>query len=153
MDNHQKVNIEKAKSGDKKALESIITDIQEMVYNLSLKMLLFPSDAKDATQEILIRVVTHLGSFEHHSKFSTWVYRIATNYLISFKGKKSSKFAMPLDQYATLIDSGQSEMVHYTVNKGELSLLEEEVKISCTRGLLLCLKPIDRLVYILAEIL
>lgn len=145
--------IEQAKSGDRDSLELVVIEIKDLVYNLSLKMLLFPEDAKDATQEILIRVVTHLSTFKNQSQFSTWVYRVATNYLINYKGKKSIQFAMPFDDYARLIDSGQSETTRYAKNDGELSLLEEEVKISCTQGLLLCLKAEDRLVYILSEIL
>ncbi len=56
--------VEKANSGDKKALELVILEIKDMVYNLSLKMLLFHEDAEDATQDILIRIVTHLSTFE-----------------------------------------------------------------------------------------
>ncbi|TPN85929.1 RNA polymerase sigma factor [Aquimarina algicola] len=153
MDKKLKILIKKANSGDRKSLELIIIEIESLVYNLSLKMLLFPEDAKDATQEILIKIVTHLSTFNHQSQFKTWVYRVATNYLINYKGKKSVEFAMPFEDYANLIDSGHSNIVRYTTNDGELSLLEEEVKVSCTQGLLLCLKPEDRLVYILSEIL
>lgn len=153
MEKNLKILIEKANSGDRKSLELVILEIKDLVYNLSLKMLLFPEDAKDATQEILIKVVTHLSTFNHQSQFKTWVYRVAINYLISHKGKKSIEFAMSFEDYANLIDSGQSDIVQYTTNEGELSLLEEEVKISCTQGLLLCLKSEDRLVYILSEIL
>ena len=145
--------VKKANSGDKQALEQVVVEIQDLVYNLALKMLLFPEDAKDASQEILIKVITHLSTFNFQSQFSTWVYRVATNYLLSYKGKKASVFAMPFEDYAELIDTGQSKRVRYTQNAGELSLLEEEVKVSCTQGLLLCLKPNDRLVYILSEIL
>jgi hypothetical protein len=60
---------------------------------------------------------------------------------------------MSFDDYATLIDSGLSNEVKYAKNEGELSLLEEEVKVSCTQGLLLCLNPSDRMVYILSDIL
>jgi len=116
-------------------------------------MLLYPQDAEDATQEILIKVITHLSTFQFKSEFSTWVYRIASNYLITQKGKNSKAFAMPFSAYETLIDTGQSDIVSYTSNEGELRLLEEEVKVSCTQGLLLCLKPIDRMVYILSDLL
>ncbi|MFD0861545.1 RNA polymerase sigma factor [Sungkyunkwania multivorans] len=145
--------VDKASSGDSDALELVVLEIQDLVYNLSLKMLLFPEDAKDATQEILVKVITHLSTFNHQSDFKTWVYRVATNYLMSFKGKTSKEFAMPFVDYADLIDSGQSDVIRYTTNEGELSLLEEEVKVSCSQGLLLCLKPEDRLVYILSEVL
>jgi len=153
MDNRIDILVKKANSGDRKALEAVLLEIQDLVYNLSLKMLLFPEDAKDATQEILIKVITHLSTFHFKSQFNTWVYRIATNYLITFKGKKSLEFAMPFEEYEKLIDSGQSKFVKYTQNEGERLLLEEEVKVSCTQGLLLCLKASDRLVYILSDIL
>lgn len=153
MENKLNLLVKKANEGDKKSLELVILEMNDLVYNLSLKMLLFPEDAEDATQEILIKMITHLSTFQYQSQFTTWVYRIATNYLITYKGKKSKQFAMPFKEYATLIDSGQSDTVTYAKNAGELALLEEEVKVSCTQGLLLCLNSSDRLVYILAEIL
>ncbi|MEO1011691.1 MAG: RNA polymerase sigma factor [Bacteroidota bacterium] len=153
MDNKLRIWVEKANSGDRDSLELIVLAIRDLVYNLSLKMLLFSEDAEDATQEILIKVVTHMSTFNYQSQFKTWVYRVATNYLINYKGRKSVEFAMPFEDYSKLIDSGQSNSVEYASNFGELSILEEEVKVSCTQGLLLCLKPVDRLVYILSEIL
>ncbi|WP_346882241.1 sigma-70 family RNA polymerase sigma factor [uncultured Algibacter sp.] len=144
---------EKANSGDKKALEALVLKIKDYVYNLSLKMLLYPEDAEDATQDILIKIITHLSTFNHKSKFMTWVYRVATNYLLTYKSQKNKGFAMPFDDYANLIAAGHSETIRYTANEGELALLEEEVKISCTQGLLLCLNAPDRMVYILSEIL
>ncbi|WP_299684380.1 sigma-70 family RNA polymerase sigma factor [uncultured Dokdonia sp.] len=153
MENNLTALVKKANEGDKESLEHVILEINDLVYNLSLKMLLFPEDAKDATQDILIKVITHLSTFNYQSQFKTWVYRVATNYLITYKGKKSKVFAMPFKEYATLIDSGQTATVTYARNAGELALLEEEVKVSCTQGLLLCLNSSDRLVYILAEIL
>ena len=79
MKDKLKILVEKANSGDKNALELVVIEIKDLVYNLSLKMLLFPEDAKDATQEILIKIITHLSTFNHKSQFKTWVYRVATN--------------------------------------------------------------------------
>ena len=140
MNNKLNILVKKANSGDSKSLELVLLEVKDLIYNLSLKMLLFPEDAKDATQEILIKVVTHLSTFNYRSQFKTWVYRVATNYLINHKGKKSAEFAMPFEDYAKLIDSGQSDFVRYTSNEGELSLLEEEVKVSCTQGSFTLLK-------------
>ncbi|HHH49695.1 MAG TPA: RNA polymerase sigma factor, partial [Saprospiraceae bacterium] len=114
---------------------------------------LFPTDAQDATQEILIKVITHLSSFKSNSSFTTWVYKISSNYLLTVKGKKSKEFAMNFQEYTQFVEQGISDVVSYTQNLGELSLLEEEVKVSCTHGLLLCLNEISRMVYILGEIL
>jgi len=153
MNTELEILVAQANSGDKKALESVVIEIKDLVYNLSLKMLLFTEEAEDATQEIIIKIITHLSTFNHNSQFKTWVYRIATNYLLTYKSKTPRAFAMPFEDYAELIDSGQSDLVQYSKNNGELSLLEEEVKVSCTQGLLLCLNAVDRMVYILSEIL
>ena len=112
-----------ANAGNKKALESIILEIKDLVYNLSLKMLLFPPDAEDATQEILVKVITHLSSFKGESQFATWVYRIATNYLLTTKGKNSQHYQLSFTEFADQIDRGQSNLIRYTQNEGELSCL------------------------------
>lgn len=77
--------IDKATSGDEKSLETIILSVQDLVFNLSLRMLgVFP-DAEDASQEILLKVITHLSSFKKESSFSTWVFSIASNHLKNYK--------------------------------------------------------------------
>lgn len=146
--------IEQALSGEKKALESIIIEVKDLVYNLSLKMLLFPEDAEDATQEILVKMVTHLSTFQGKSSFRTWVYRIASNYLITERSKNGNRAqSVSFDEYADQIDRGQSDKIMYANNQGEINLLEEEVKVSCTHGLLHCLNPTNRLIYILGDVL
>ncbi len=49
-------------------------------------------DAFDMTQEILLKAICNLGSFGGNSKFSTWLYSIATNYCITQSGKKSRRY-------------------------------------------------------------
>lgn len=119
--------VQKAQAGDPQALEAVVLHIKDLVYNLALRMLLFPEDAKDASQEIIIKVITHLSTFQAKSNFKTWVYRIAANYLLTIKGKKSTQFAMPFEDYEQLIDNGQSNQINYTDNAGEQRLLEEEL--------------------------
>ena len=145
--------IERAIAGDREALQEVILEVKDLVFNLSQKMLLFTEDAEDATQDILIRVITRLSTFKGESEFTTWVYRVATNFLLTAKGKKSSHFAMDFSAYEQLIDEGHSDKVNIATNEGELKLLEEEVKVSCTHGLLLCLNARSRMVFILGDIL
>ena len=73
--------IDKATAGDKKSLETLITDVQDMVFNLSLRMLGAFADAEDASQDILLKMITHLSSFRGDSSFTTWVFCIAVNHL------------------------------------------------------------------------
>ena len=145
--------VKEAQSGDKKSLEQVLSEVKDMVYNLSMKMMFFHEDAEDATQEILIKVITKLSTFRGQSKFTTWVYRVATNHLLDMKGKESGNFKMSLSEYAAFIDKGQSDIVSTSSNEGEASLMEEEVKVSCTQALLICLDTKHRMAYILGDIL
>ena len=154
MDKHLKHLIEQALAGEKQALERLVYEVKDLIYNLSLKMLLFPEDAEDATQEILIKMITHLSTFQGKSSFETWVYRVASNYLTTERSKKRYQAKrLSFDEYADQIDTGQSDQVLHTDNQGEIDLLEEEVKVSCTHGLLHCLSPTNRLIYILGDVL
>jgi RNA polymerase sigma factor (sigma-70 family) len=60
--------------GDKRALENLLLSVQDLVFNLSLRMLGTVNDAEDATQEIMIKVMTHLSTFRKESAFSTWAF-------------------------------------------------------------------------------
>ena len=73
--------VSRAVEGDQEALEQLLTEVQDLVFNLSLRMLGTIQDAEDASQEILIRVMNNLASFRGESAFSTWVFRIAVNHL------------------------------------------------------------------------
>jgi len=63
----------------------VIVAVQSDVYGLALRFLWHPQDAEDATQEILIRVITGLGNFRGDSVFRTWVYRIACIKLLTLR--------------------------------------------------------------------
>src|SRR5215510_16411697 len=56
-----------AQDGNRDALERLVEQIQDKVYGLALRMLWHPEDARDATQDILIRVITHLPFVERAS--------------------------------------------------------------------------------------
>jgi hypothetical protein len=64
-----------AAAGDRAAAERVLEAIQDRVFRLALRMLGHPQDAEDATQEILVVVLTHLGSFRGESALGTWVWR------------------------------------------------------------------------------
>jgi DNA-directed RNA polymerase specialized sigma24 family protein len=68
-----------AAAGDKAAASAFLEGIQDDVYELALRMLGHPADAEDAAQEILVIVITHLGSFRGESSVKTWVWRRSTS--------------------------------------------------------------------------
>jgi RNA polymerase sigma factor (sigma-70 family) len=127
--------------------------IQDDVYRLSIKMLWHPEDARDATQEILIRVVTRLDRFRGESAFRTWVYRVATNYLLDTRKRCAEEKTLSFAEFAEDLYTGLSDERWPGTSEAEQALFVEEVKIGCTQGMLLCLDRPQRAAYILSEIL
>jgi RNA polymerase sigma factor (sigma-70 family) len=139
----------RATGGDRDALDRLVSELQGMVYGLALRMLWNREDAEDATQEILVRVVTRLAQFDFRSKLETWVYRVAVNYLIDVKRSPTERLRLTFEAFAADLAAGQSEDGPAAA---ESSLLVEEVKIGCTLGMLQCLDRPHRLAYVLGEI-
>ena len=137
-------------AGDRDALETIVRALQHDIEALALRMLWNREDAEDATQEILIRVVTRLASFDFRSRLKTWAYRVAVNYFIDIK--KSAVERMNLN-FVRLSEDLLEGLVTDGPAEGERSMLIEEVKIGCTLAMLQCLDRPHRLAYILGEIL
>lgn len=142
--------IQKCLEGDKKSLEQLIKSVQGMIFNLSIRFLWNRADAEDATQEILVKLVTNLSTFNGKSKFETWAYRVATNYLINLKKSEAEHVLTSFDVYADdlKIYNGPKEY-----NLPDRAILEKEMKISCTLAMLQCLNRDLRVTFILGSIL
>ena len=141
--------IEKAVCGDKEALEALLSSVQDLVFNLSLRMLGTVLDAEDATQEILIQVMTHLSSFRQESSLSTWVFRIAVNHLKHYRKGMFARQSLSFEMYGEDIVSGRERDVADLRGGVDKALLEQELKLSCSNVMLQCLSPEERAVYIL----
>lgn len=142
--------VKKAVEGDKVALNALLENIQNYIYNISIKILFHPENAKDATQEILIKIITHLSNFNFESNFTTWTYRIATNYLLNLLDKEKRQ-QLNFEKFAKDLAEGLNH--NYSVNNAEKKLLVEEVKIGCSTGMLQCLDSTSRITYVVGEIL
>lgn len=141
--------IGRALDGDKDSLQSILVSVQDMVYNLSLRMLESPLDAEDAVQEIMIKIITNLSTFRKESAFSTWVYRIATNYLINCKKSMFAKQPLSFEYYADDINAGFIPNTADLTQSVDEGILAEELKLSCTNVMLQCLDAESRCIYVL----
>ena len=144
--------VKKAVKGDKKALEEVVIEIQDLIYNLAIRMLWHPDNAKDATQDILIKIITNLGSFNHKSAFTTWVYKLTSNHLLNIK-KKENASSLNFEKYEQQLNQDFSNSINYTKNQAEQKLLIQEAKIGCSNAMLQCLNEENRITYIIGEIL
>ena len=133
------VLIGQATAGDKAALETVLASIQDLVFNLSLRMLGTFHDAEDASQNILLKVMTHLSSFKGESAFTTWVFRIAVNHLKDYKKHMFAQFPLSFEFYGDDIRNGKAQDVPDLTQDVEKSILAQELKLSCTNVMLQCL--------------
>lgn len=141
--------IEKAVAGDKQSLETVLSSVQELVFNLSLRMLGTFPDAEDASQDILLKVMTHLSSYKGESAFSTWVFSIAANHLKDYKKHMFAKFPLSFEFYGDDINNADIHNIPDLTQDVERSILAEELKLSCTNVMLQCLDAESRCIFIL----
>lgn len=139
--------VARAAGGDRQALEQVLTGVQDLVFTLSLRMLGTVPDAQDATQEILVKIMTHLGSFRFDSEFTTWVYRISSNYLISSKKSIFAQHPLSFDFYGEDILHGHAH-THEVLDEAERADLAKELKQSCSNVMLQCFTPQDRCIFV-----
>lgn len=85
-------------AGNADAFEPLMAEYQRGVYNLALRMTANPEDAADMTQETFIKAYRSLASFRGESKFSAWIYRIASNVCLDFLRSRSKKPSASLTQ-------------------------------------------------------
>ena len=142
--------VRNAKKGDSRSLESLIVKIQDDIFSLCLRVKYDSELAKDLTQEVLTKVITHLASFEERSSFRTWYYTITMNHI-----KDTSKRAfmkMTFVEFEEDLSHGMENLSPEQENFIETQYQLEEVRLSCTHALLQVLNEDERVVYILGEI-
>jgi RNA polymerase sigma factor (sigma-70 family) len=145
-----------AVSGQLKAIDGILVSVQPGVYNLAVRMLGNRDDAADASQEILLKVVTHLASFRAQSAFSTWVFQIARNHLLTAITRSKESPEVSLDSIADRLQQGleygqlqlQSQSTERPLTP-EDKLEARQIALGCTQNMLLALDREQRLAYIL----
>ena len=95
----------RAAAGDARAFEDIVTRYQRRVFGLACRLLGGHADAGDVLQETFLQVYTYLGSFRGDAKFSTWLYRVATNTALMHRRAHARRPAEPLDDFLPRFDA------------------------------------------------
>ncbi|WP_013626964.1 RNA polymerase sigma factor [Rubinisphaera brasiliensis] len=145
--------IEQARNGSRAALEKLILRHQAWIYNIAIRMVFHDQDAEEVTQEVLIKAITRLDSFQGKSQFRTWLYRITANHVLNMKRRGGEVQAQSFSHYAAAINAiPDLDLPDANQMPVDVPLLVEEAKVSCTTGMLLCLDRKQRLIFTLGEI-
>jgi len=86
--------------GDEAAFERLVVRYRQRIYRLARRLSGTDSDAQDVTQETFILLYRKLSTFRGESKFSTWLYRVATNVAFMGRRARSRRKTESLDSFA-----------------------------------------------------
>ncbi|WP_437800778.1 RNA polymerase sigma factor [Sorangium sp. So ce693] len=140
----------RACAGDREALEALVRGLQDPLFRLARRFLGHPEDARDATQEILILIVTKLSTFRGESSISTWAYRVACRHLLRARATyRRLTFEQLVDEDLAKAPNAIGAEV---LESAEARLLEEEVFLRCTQAMLQALDRPLRIAYVLGGI-
>jgi RNA polymerase sigma-70 factor (ECF subfamily) len=107
--------IQRAKNGDRNAFAELVDLYKDKVYHVSYRMLGNRQEAEDVAQETFLRVYTNLDNYDPQYKFSTWIYRIASNLSIDILRKRKKNLSIDaevsgaegMDWHERLADTGK----------------------------------------------
>ncbi len=140
----------RAQGGDRAALEGLLRGLQDPLYRLALRFLGLAEPARDATQEILILVITQLSTFRGESSVSTWAYRVASRHLLRER-KQSRRFSF--EALEASLSQPPNRIEPDLLQSAEERLLEEELFLGCTQAMLNSLDVPQRIAFVLGAVL
>ncbi len=139
-----------AKAGDNDAFGLLVERHEANVYGLCLKMLKNPEDAEDCLQEVFVKAYKALPSFREEARFSTWVYRIATNAAL-MRIRKKKLDTVSLDQPIELGETKVPREVADWTTDPSSNLMNEELSHVLTQHINE-LPPNNRIVFVLRDV-
>lgn len=94
----------RAAAGDAPSLVVLVSRYEQRVYRLACR-LTSETDAADMLQETFLQVFRHLASFRREARFSTWLYRIATNTCLMHRRSRARRPTESLQSFLPRFDA------------------------------------------------
>jgi RNA polymerase sigma-70 factor (ECF subfamily) len=102
----------RAADGDTEALDVLLVAIQPRVRRICGRMLLYPEDAEEATQDALLLVSTRIHTFAGRSRFTTWLHAVASNSARStYRSLKRRSAELPTDDLPPAADPRTTSVI------------------------------------------
>ena len=108
--------------GDQNAFGEIVELYKDKVYQICFRMLGNRHEAEDLAQEAFVRAFINIHSFNIQMKFSTWLFRIATNLCIDRLRKKKPDYHLDAEI------AGTEGLNMYSQIAADMMMPEEELE-------------------------
>ena len=134
----------RCQKGESLAYTDIVEEYQEYIYHLAVKILNDVNDAEDVVQEVFVKAWNKIKSYSPvKSKFSTWLYAIATRTCIDELRRKRKNVVRISDEHlAELYDKQDSDY----------GLWNENDALNLIKGLSGSLSSIQKVVFVLRDL-
>ncbi|WP_064091704.1 RNA polymerase sigma factor SigW [Rossellomorea aquimaris] len=117
-----KKRIKQVLKGDQNAFAELVELYKDKVFQICFRMIGNRHEAEDISQEAFIRAYINIETFNQNRKFSTWLFRIATNLCIDRIRKKKP------DYYLDAEVAGTEGLTMYSQVAADVQLPEDEVE-------------------------
>ena len=97
-------------AGNTQAFASLVERYDRPVYNVALRMLRNPEDARDIAQTVFMKAYQNLATYDPQYKFYSWIYRMAINESLNFQ-RVRDRGAGPVDERLADEGAGPSELL------------------------------------------
>ena len=97
-------------AGNPQAFAALVEQYEKPVYNVALRMLRNPEDARDIAQSVFLKAYQNLSNYDPQYKFYSWIYRMAINESLNIL-RVRDRNAGPVDERLAADDAGPSELL------------------------------------------
>ena len=99
------------------------------IFGKCLSLLKSESEAEDATQDVMMKILMNMAKFSGKSRFSTWIYSITYNYCIDFLRRKKKDPSVYVDDFLENLDRQEdvNDSFLLEVNVGRLKTILKEI--------------------------
>lgn len=104
MDEADATTLERARNGDRAAMDTLLTTYEPRIYRFGLRMCGDEDAAREVLQETLLAAFRHLPGFRGDAALSTWLYQIARSACIKTRRGQPPARALDPDAAAALVD-------------------------------------------------
>ena len=108
--------LDRCREGDQLAWEALVRSFQGRVYGIACHYLGNSEDARDAAQEIFVRIYRNLGRSIDERRFVPWMVRISRNICVDHIRRRKSRppaHDLPCDKLPALADGRENPEEHW----------------------------------------
>lgn len=140
--------VARAQEGDAAALEAVCARARPMLVRHARRLLGRSADVEDAVQEVLILACARLSTYRWEGSFAGWLYAIATRSILRRAALSPQEAALAAEVAERTLVSDYEPMT-----EAEWGLVEQDLHLACTLGVLTGLSGEARRLYLLGEVL